>query len=176
MVFDEFTTWLSQAAERVPLHVVLARDGNRHFELWDGSERSMSSSHRVYLASERPDLGRLDVESFSPGQLGWVQVDVPREAGESLLLCQMAAKSDWFDSETSSVEDNQQAIRLFEKVWRQLKGSLAFPIWVRNVVTDAESPYRAIGCTDGAAKRFREGWQLRQEGAENLRFEIRSED
>ncbi len=111
--------------------------------------------------------------NFGAVGLGWVQVDVPRVVSDTLLLCQIAAKSDWWNRAQSATQENRSSLRFFDKVWRVLKPRLVFPIWATNIRTGASSAYNAIGYSEGAREWYLDGGELGQDGVANIKYEIR---
>jgi hypothetical protein len=169
---SEFAEWLRDAAEHLGLLVVLYRGPNGPLEHWDGHPETLAGSRRVYIAAHSINLAGVSSDNLKPGQLGWVQLDVPRSDGPCLLAAQIAARSDWFDAKEQKSMESSAALLLFDRFWSHWKRRFTFPVWARNRTTGAEAPYQSIGYSRGAAEWCRCGGELRQEGVGNIDFKI----
>jgi len=127
---------------------------------------------RVYLAEAEPTRYALEAHPLQPGRWGWVQVDMPIEQGDSLLLGTIAAKSVWHDAETGLTWHNQDALDLFERVSKVIRKAVKGPMWVRNVKTGAARRYRDLRYSQAAREWLLQGGKLSQEGVANSEFLI----
>lgn len=141
-------------------------------EYWDGGEEMLIAARRIYVMPNCPDLTTTRADDLKLGQLGWVQLDVPRVDGSCLQAVQIAAKSDWFDAVEQRVLESSTSLKLFDKFWGIWKKHFAYPVWARNAITGAEAPYGTIGYSVGAADWYQRGGKLRQDGVRNIEFRI----
>ena len=128
-------------------------------------------AERLYLTTDQPELERLDPDRLRPGEWGWVQVDVPAVEGRTLLLADVAAKSDWYDPDERQVYENPASLALFRRIVAPIRRQLKRPVWARNVVYGGAS-YACgdLGYSDGAAHWEVSGGELKQRAVENVRF------
>src|ERR1700686_4718902 len=134
-------------------------------------QRVASRPLRVYLAETEPTRNLLEAP-LEPGRWGWVQVDIPIEQGDTLLLGTIGAKSVWHDAESGLTTPNQDALDLFDRVSKVVRKALKGPMWVRNVKTGAARSYRDLRYSHAAKEWLLQGGKLRQEGVANIEFLI----
>jgi hypothetical protein len=173
ITFAEFSDWVRDLTQRFSLVVLLDRGPSKPLDTWDGEDNELSLSARIFLATDAVEVGSVTTKELNPAERGWVVMSVPRTVGSKLLVCQLGARSDWWDPVQSTVRENPAAIRLYDKVWKRLKTRLTFPVWGKNVITGAASPYRSMGYSQGAKEWTRSGGILAQEGVANIEYEIR---
>lgn len=130
---DEFSAFVLESAEKHRLWVIRAGYGrNRLIEpAPDGNPVVMSDgapAQWVFLSTEPPDLDTITPERLEPARWGWVDSDVPRTDGNDLYLAQLAAKTDWYDSETKQVYENPASAEIFRKVAPLLRRRLRRPV------------------------------------------------
>ena len=171
----ELAVWLSEAVDALGFKVVLYLNPKVPLVSWNGQEETLVAARRAYMSTDAFDLGSIRSDDLRPGELGWLQIDVPRGDEHSMLACQVAAKSDWFDKQDQVMKDNPTSLRIFERVWALWRSRVTFPVVARNRKTGAAAPYRSIGYSAGAAEWVRKGGALRQEGVDNIQFELPSE-
>jgi hypothetical protein len=127
---------------------------------------------RVYLAEAKPTKSALEGRVVQPGRWGWVQIDMPMERGDTLLLGTIGAKSDWHDADAGLTMKNEDALDLFTRVLKVVGKALKGPMWVCNVKTGATRAYRDLRYSEEAKEWLRRGGKLRQEGVANSEFLI----
>ena len=162
---SELAGWLRETVGQLAVGVALDRGRGLPLEYWDDSEATLAASRRVYVTPNAPDLAAMQSDDLKLGQLGWVQLDVPRVDGACLRAVQIAAKSDWFDAGEQKVLKSPTALKLFDKLWARWKKHVAHPVWARNVVTGTEMAYRTIGYSVGAADWYRRGVNCARRGS-----------
>lgn len=140
-------------------------------EFSDLRQRAADRPLRIYLAETEPTRYSL-AHPVQPGRWGWVQVDMPIEQGDTLLLGTIAAKSVWHDAETGLTTHNQDALDLFARVSKVVSKGLKGTMWVRNVKTGAAARYRDLRYSEAAKEWLLQGGKLRQEGVANSEFLI----
>lgn len=170
---QEFLDWIRDIQTRIPGCAVFCHRQNRPMTAWQEGDEEMLPASRLYVIECEPSHPDSTVESLNTEGIGWVQIDVPRVLDDTLRLCQVGAKSDWWNRAQGVSEENRSSLRLFDKVWRVLRARLMFPVWATNIRTGASSEYKGIGYSEGAAKWQLEGGNLVQEGVANIRYEIR---
>lgn len=168
----EFRDLLRQTADELGLDVVLYRGPLVPLERWDRHDETLAAASRVYLAAAPASFEAARPDSLRPGELGWVQVDVPRVEKRDLIGVQVAAKSDWFDAARRETKESSVALRLFDRVWARWKKHFTFPVSARNVKTGGEAVYPSIGYSAGAATWSQQGGAWRQESVANIAFSI----
>ena len=173
VTLPEFVVWMRDLQARIAGSAILCDSVSHPIAAWQGSDDEMFSTNRLYLVERMPIRAQPTVESLNEEVLGWVQVDVPRVVSDTLLLCQIAVKSDWWNRAQSATQENRSSLRFFDKVWRVLKPRLVFPIWATNIRTGASSAYNAIGYSEGAREWYLDGGELGQDGVANIKYEIR---
>lgn len=168
----EFGDLLHRTADELGLDVILYRGPSTPFERWDGRDDSLTAATRVYLAGAPAAFEAARPGSFRPGELGWVQLDVPRVENRDLFGIELAAKSDWFDAAQHQIKESPVALKLFDRLWRKWKKVFTLGASARDVNTGAEALYASIGFSAGAATWSQQGGALRQEGVANIAFSI----
>ncbi|MCX4240022.1 hypothetical protein [Paraliomyxa miuraensis] len=170
---QEFVEWVRDTQARIPGCVVFCHGVGLPIAVWQGADEEISAASRLYIAERDPSRTEPTIESLNEERIGWVQIDVPRVVDDTLRLCQVGVKSDWWNKARAVSEENRSSLRFFDKVWRVLRAHLAFPVWATNVRTGASSQYKAIGYSEGAARWYLQGGSLGQEGVVNIKYEIR---
>jgi len=169
---DELCDLLTELRASLGLSIVLQHKREPH-ELWDGRRDRVLTATRVFLAEATTVNAGALADPDSPARLGWVMVDVPRVDGGQLFSIQAATRGDWFEKTTGAVHENKDALKRFDKVWKDgFASRLGFPMVARNVISGAEAAYSSIGYSAGAAEWWRGGGRLRQRGVDNLEFII----
>jgi len=171
----EFSELLRHAADELGLDVILYRGPSARLERWDGRGETLATAGRVYVAAAPAAFEAEDPARLRPGELGWVQLDVPRVENRDLIGTQVAAKSDWFDAAQRKIIEAPAALKLFDGLWRKWKKQFTFGVSARNVKHGGESLYPSIGFSAGAAQWAKQGGGLRQQGVDNIVFEIPNE-
>ena len=160
----KFGLWLVFYTGGVNPQLVLAESLEALDELQNGKFVS------VYLTSTKPDMSKVDAADFAPAQLGWLQVDLPKEDGTRLYLSELTVKTDWFDRYTNKIMENHQLEKLFSKIRRELKKDLKSPIWAKNIKTQGVSCYKDMAYSEAVEDWEKKGGELLQQGVENVRF------
>jgi hypothetical protein len=173
LTFAEFSGWVRDLAEQLSLEVLLDRGPSKPIVKWSGEDNELAASFRIFLATNAVEVDGIKAQGPNPAEFGWVTISVPRIAARTLLVCQLGARSDWWDSLQSKIRENPAAIRLYDRIWRRLKTRLRFPVWAKNVSTGVASPYASVGYSKGAKDWIRFGGKLAQEGVANIEYEIR---
>jgi hypothetical protein len=169
---DEFLSLMDELVRSVPAQAVILSGPGESRVVWQGSPEDVFGARRLHVAPAGP-LGdnALSVDA-NTAELGWVSCDVPRFEGSALLGVQVAARSDWYNRVTKTVEENRHSLKWFGKVWKVFATHLQSPVRARNVVSGAEETYSSIYYSSGAARWYREGGHLRQDGVANVEFLI----
>ena len=107
---------------------------------------------------------------MQPGRWGWVQLDLPTELPDTLLLGTLAAKSEWHDNDAGMTFRNGDAIKQFAQVSKVIQQPLKGPMWVRNTKTGASGMYRNFCYSEGAKQWLDRGGKLGQEGVANNEY------
>jgi hypothetical protein len=175
ITLSEIAGWLSDVVSSHALAVFVERRPDEPLHTWNGTVDELASAHRVFLAEDSPSPPSIAARDVNPARLGWVVVGLPRMKDRTLYLCQLGARSDWWNEEHGKADENPDSIRLFDRVWRRLRPRTASPVWAVNVVTGASQSYRDIAYTKGAKRWASEGGVLRQEGVANVEFAIRDQ-
>jgi hypothetical protein len=173
VTLPEFGEWIRNLQDDLSGSVVLYHGSDRPVTIWQGGDEEVLSVSRLYFVENAPVHDQLTIERLNKGEVGWVQIDVPRVVDEALLLCQIAARSDWWDKQQSVTRENRSTLHLYDKVWRAIKPRLDFPVWATNICTGASSAYRTIGYSKGARDWHLKGGKLAQDGVANIKYEIR---
>jgi len=171
---QEFLDWIRDIQARIPGCAVFCCRHDCPMAAWQEADEEVSAASRLYVLEREPSHPDPTVESLNREGIGWVQIDVPRIQNDTLRLCQVGTKSDWWNRTRGVSEENRSSPRLFDKVWRILRAHLMFPVWATNVRTGASAEYKAIGYSEGAAAWHLKGGNLSQEGVANIRYEIRN--
>lgn len=172
----ELESLVREVANELGLTVILSRrDPQPKLEIADQSQGFKMAdgqlADQLFLSMAEPDLTTIDVANLRPGELGWVQLDAPREIGNTLYLVQMAAKSDWFNDKEQHLSENPAALALYAKFLPHLRRDLKSPCWGWNIKEDSEpQEYPNVRYTKGAKAWEQRGGELRQEGVKNVRF------
>jgi len=174
---DELSQLVWSIAERLKLSVVLARLGsNRHLEIAERPGTIVMSDGKpadwVFLSTEKPNLELIDAKDLIPGKWGWIQVTVPHEEGHILSLSRIAAKSDWYDSNTKQTLDNPASLKLFRRIASFFQKQLRSPVWIYDVRGGKAEPNHSIRYSAGAEEWVRNGGQLMQEGVPNVGYSL----
>jgi hypothetical protein len=172
----EFCDLLRRTKDEFGLDVILYRGPSTPFERWDGRDETLTAATRVYLATAPAALEGAHPDSFRPGELGWVQLGVPRVENRDLFGVELAAKSDWFDGARQVIRESPVALKLFDRLLRKWKKQFAFGASATNVKHGGEAIYPSIGYSPGAAAWHREGGALRQTAVANIAYGIPSPD
>jgi hypothetical protein len=151
---------------------IVESEGNKLkvIEPSDLRDRPADRPLRIYLAETKPTEDSLKAHPLQPGRWGWVQVDLPIELPDMLLLGTIGAKSDWHDPDAGLTRRSEKAPDLWARVSRVVGKALKGPMWVRNVRTGAARPYRKLQYSEGAKQWLERGWKFRQEGVANTEF------
>ena len=173
---DECLDILSEIVQSLGLHVILFRfDTSAFLYLGQAIDRTAVTefgAERLYLTDQKPDMASLDQKNYVPGQLGWVDVDLPREVEGTLLLGVLGVKSDWYDPITKEIYDNRDVFNLYKKIRSKFKRKLNSPVWAYNIKSLKSSAYRDMGYTEFARGYVERGGELMQEGVQNIRFTL----
>lgn len=177
---DELLEILSQIVNSLSLKTILYSGGRQprlcSVEQLDQRAVARFQTDRVYLSAGAEDIGTICPDEFSPARLGWVQVDLPREVDDQLLLAQVATKTDWYNPETDAIAENKEVVALHKKITSLLKKHVTFPVWAYNVKHPEPHVYHDIGFSRSAREFANEGGELVQEGVDNVRFTIEKPD
>ncbi len=175
MTTTEIELLVREISEKQGLMLILSRRSPAQLEIAD-QRRGLKMvdgqlADQIFLSPIEPDLTAIDMASLRPGELGWVQIDVPRSVGNVLYSVQMGAKSDWFDEKEQRVAENPASLDLYSKVLPHFKKYLKSPCFARNVMEGGRcQEYPSIRYSKGAEDWERGGGELCQEGVENVRF------
>ena len=170
---QEFLDWIRDIQTRIPGCAMFCYRHDCSMAVWRGTDEEILAASRLYFLEREPTCGEVTIESLNRDGIGWVQIDVPRVLDDTLRLCQVGAKSNWWNKTKSVSEENRSSLRFFDKLWRVLRAHLTFPVWATNVRTGASAEYKTIGYSEGAANWYLEGGSLRQEGVANIKYQIR---
>lgn len=175
VTLQEISAWLNEGPNQKEWRTLLDFGADRPIEDWDGSESSLDAAHRIYIAPGSVNIGEAKPASLDLGQLGWIQMDIPKAIGNTLFGIQIACKTDYFNENTGMIVSNPMSRRIFDRFWRRWKRHFTFPMVCRNRITHAEGLYRSIGCSQGAQGWLRKGGILRQVGVKNIEFVLPAE-
>ena len=168
---EEFTDIMAEVMEKFSLAGILWFP-NKCFEYWDQTVEGLSTARSLFLSENEHSLEELDPKRPSPGKLGWVQMDIPRIINGNLLRCQFGAKSDWYDLEKEALLEDKTSIELFNKIWRFIRRKFKNPVAINNIAYEVSNTYRDLYYSQGAETWYKNGGGLRQEGLDNLIYEI----
>ena len=163
---EEFVIWVRELTGP-PLHenVVLRKFFRKELAHWDGTNEALLAVNQVQFTGELCDLSDLTSSNYIPGQLGWVSWDVPRKDANILYSTDLAAKSDWWDSDLRMSLEKKDAILRYDHIWRRLKSRLSTSMGIRGPGLENGRPVTGCAYSPGAEAWYRQGGLLRQEGS-----------
>ncbi len=174
---EEFLTILQRVVEVLGLIVIVFRKESEPValqadKLFTVDEIEGLGIWRLYLAQSDFDIASIGTTDFQPGRLSLLQIDLPRQCGNVLLIGQLAVKTDWFDERTGGLSDNPRVMPFFKSVASRLRKHLMSPVLAENIMTGGKAVYRNIGYTLSAKAFAEEGGEWMQEGVNNIRYRI----
>lgn len=127
LTLEEFAEWLVPLARELNVAVAVRRGPHEPLQGWDGVAEALIGARWVFLAPSPVDLSRVRADSIVTGQLGWVQLDVPRTDGDRLFQCQFGTKSDWYDSDSGADPGKSGVHPPFRQVLAEMAKALQTP-------------------------------------------------
>lgn len=126
----------------------------------------------VFLAEGEVAPGSVDPDRIPAGKLGWLEFGMPRIEENTLYLCHFGLKTDWIEEGSRQPIENPRAVRLFERVWAEIRARLHYPVWCYNILDGSSTaqPNPSLGFTSGLADWISRGGELRQKGVQNIRY------
>jgi hypothetical protein len=125
----------------------------------------------IYLSKNDLDIDAVDPDNFAPGELGWIQVELPRENNNILLMSDIGIKTDWYDSEKEIIYDNKELLPLYNKFASKLRKKFKFPAKLYRIDNPKKLFIcRGIGFTDAVQEFEKHGGELMQYGVLKQRF------
>jgi hypothetical protein len=133
-----------------------------------------ANADRLYLAIKKTSVESLDPRHFRPSQLGWIQIDFPREQNGVLLITDMGVKTHWYEGDIQY--ENNDLLKIYNRFINRFKKKLKFPVKGYNIkMPEMVSVDRGIGYGQSAKEFYQNGGELMQEGVNNGRFIIDDE-
>ena len=173
MMPEEFVAWVRElTGPPLSEHLVLRKFFRKELIHWDGTDEALLAVNQVQFTGERCDLTGITSSNYVPGQLGWVSWDVPRVEGNILYSADLAAKSDWWDSDLQMSLEKKDALLRYDRIWRRLKPRLSTLMGVRNIRWGGSGPVTGCAYSPGAEAWYRRGGLLRQKGTLNNEYYI----
>jgi hypothetical protein len=175
VTFDEFGEWMIDLTNKLSLDIILDSESHNATKRWHEDLGELTNCSQVFLAAHIPKTQVTEDAEINAAKHGWVVASVPRTTNNQLLISRIGARSDWWNSSTGTIVDNNQSIFLFDRIWKLLKSHLMYPVWARNINSGPARPYRDLGYTSGAKQWASAGGRLAQEGVANIVYEIHDE-
>jgi hypothetical protein len=175
---DEFVQILRGILTGQSLEIFLSRDGAKPF-IKKSEVVALEydvvnfGANRILLAMRGTKPTDITIENINSGQVGLLLVELPRLRNDTLFMGEIAVKTERINSETGLVIEDEDLLKLYNRLTRLFKKHLTFPVWAENMVTGAASTYRDIGYTKAAERFAEKGGNLMQEGVNNVRFTLR---
>ena len=164
MTLQEFFDFVRVDLAPMDLELIRAKDG-----VWTLADQD--HPHRPsYLAphgGERP--AAVGVRS---GREGWIAATPPIVAGTTLYIADISVRPWWMDPKTGVKTAMPELERLFGRVARKLRKRLEFSVMVSSLSTHESSVYKSIGHSEGARAWLKNSGKWRQEGVENIGYDL----
>lgn len=172
---EQLVNLLVGIVSKLDLWLILYRRGKQsELVLLDSIEDTpidrISSYDCVFIATTRPDISGIDVGALSPAKHGWLQLDLPKENGETLYLSDLAVKTDWYEVDDNKIHENRGLEKIYNKVKKEIRANLSSPVFAINTKTGRSATYKDMAYASSAKKWEENGGELKQFGVENVKF------
>jgi hypothetical protein len=177
MLPSETAKITQEVVEHLGLHAWLISGGTTKYIEVAAHPISLFTSNNmpvywVALSETQGDLPPTFTGQLVPAKWGWILVEIPRQKEDILYLAQMSAKSDWYDSVSKQIHDNNVPFNLFRMAKNVFERHLLRPVYIREVGSEKSRVCKGLCYSRGIIELVRSGTKLRQEGVEHTEFDL----
>jgi hypothetical protein len=174
ITLEEIISLIKTLVSDMQLKVFLYRgESQKEFkEITEVTSESVENyqATKIFLALSEITIDQIDPDNISAAKLGLVQINLPVISDQTLMISDIAIKTDWYEGLLKY--DNKDLVALFKKIKLFIVKNTKSPVLAKNIVTGAEQLYPDIRYTEQAKNFYDLGGELMQKGLNNVRFEI----